>query len=402
MTPTPPLAGSHTPDTLELLWERNRRLFQVAFWLLLVGLLGYYGVRYYEQWQLNAKWSDFAASALLTETYSPAKAEMDLASPAAAVSTLLQELRETPATALEAALARADESQAPFLLWLLVNKAVIESDGDAANRHAETLRARFPNHPLCVESAYPIQVREPKDDPAADKPKSKDKGKAKPQQPVEPELLPATPGSSLGMLLQQLQAAKAFVPPSHFAKPEIPADAPRYRVSLEGEYGEIVIALLPQKAPLHCAKFESLAASDFWNGIKVDEVARPGTSRWSEQVREFHFGFESTRTEANRADWDTTSASVADNLVEEVSPLSHFEGAVAARSRDGKSEVDRLYVCGSDAPARDEHRQVFGYVVEGIEAVRRICDVSLARSEDEVRGRGAPSENIVIKSVTKL
>jgi len=45
---------------------------------------------------------------------------------------------------------------------------------------------------------------------------------------------------------------------------------------------------------------------------------------------------------------------------------------------------------------------VFAYVVEGLENVRKICDASYDRSEDEEVGRGRPSENIAIKSVTKL
>jgi cyclophilin family peptidyl-prolyl cis-trans isomerase len=400
MTSTPPLAGSHTPDTLELLWERNRKLIQAAFWLLVAGLIGYYGLQYYERGQKNAQWSDFASSVLLTDTYSPQKTDGELASAESALSSLLTDLKETPTTELEAALARADAAQAPFLLWLLANKAARAGDAEAAAKARDSLRSRFPNHPLCAESDYPVQVRDPIPEDKDKKDKSDKDKQAKPDK--EPELQPAKAGSPIGIVVDQLQAAKAFSEPSQFRKPEIPPDAPRYRIAFEGDYGELVVALMPTAAPLHCAKFDSLVTSNFWNGIKVDEIIRPGSSRWGEQVREFHFGFESTRTEASRTDWDTTTASVADHVVEEVSPLSHFAGALAARSRDGKSEVDRLHLCETDSPSRDERRQVFGYVVEGIETLRRICDVDFARSEDQALGRGAPAENIVIKSITKL
>ena len=53
--------------------------------------------------------------------------------------------------------------------------------------------------------------------------------------------------------------------------------------------------------------------------------------------------------------------------------------------------VLRLYVTG--ATTRSAH---------AVENVRKICDASYDRSEDEEVGRGRPSENITIKSVTKL
>jgi cyclophilin family peptidyl-prolyl cis-trans isomerase len=159
-----------------------------------------------------------------------------------------------------------------------------------------------------------------------------------------------------------------------------------------------------QEAPKTCAKFEELATAKFWDGIKVDEIMRPSSrqNRFMEPTRQFHFGFETTRTEANRADWDTSTASKDERTVQEFTNLSHFPGAIAARMRDGKSEVDRLYICESDSPSQDDQRMVFAYVVEGLETVRKVCDANFDRAEDEESGRGRPSDTITIKSVTKL
>ena len=82
--------------------------------------------------------------------------------------------------------------------------------------------------------------------------------------------------------------------------------------------------------------------------------------------------------------------------------LSNFPGAVAARSADGKSEVDRLWICADDRADPDGSRQVFAYVVEGLETVRSICEVDFAQEDDELRGFGKPAENIAIESVVKV
>ncbi|MEQ1631401.1 MAG: peptidylprolyl isomerase [Planctomycetota bacterium] len=360
-------------------------------------MLGFYGLKFYQQTQLNKKWSDFSAATLLNSTYSPANGDPRNASSFEAIGTMLDELRDTTDAHFDSALAKADAAQKPYLLWLKACRAARVGDLESATKAADQLKADYPKHPLCAQSGYPVQVRQ-----EVEKPKD-DKQKAKTEE-EEPELKPALAGSAVEMLVLNLKAAKEFVAPKQFVQPTIPADAPRYKVTLEGEYGEFVIALMTTAAPKMSAKFEELAAQNYWDGVKVDEIVRPGSrrNRFMEPTRQFHFGFESTKTEANRVDWDTTTASKEERTVEEFTGLSHFPGAVAARMRDGKSEIDRLYISESDSPSQDEQRQVFAYVVEGLETVRKVCDASYDRAEDEEMGRGRPAENIAVKSVTKL
>ncbi len=390
------LEGAQAPNALELLWERNRRLVQALFWLLALGLMAYYGVKYYGQKQLDAKWSKFAAASFLHETYSPDKVDLPIQTIGyEAISTILDDLRDTSAEKFDKALATAEPEQVPYLLWLQANHAGRNGDIDKAVAIIDRLSSTYPNHPLVVSTGYPVQVRDEveKDPSAKEDPKDKDK---------EPELKPAVTGSIASVLIDRLKAAKDYVAPAQFKMPTIPADAPRYRFTLDGDAGSFVVALMTHEAPKHCAKFEEIVAEKFWEGIKVDEIARPGKSRWSEKIWQIHFGFEATKTEANRADWDTSVASKDNHVVEEITHLSHFPGAISARQRDGKSEVDRLYVSASDCASQDDSRQVFAYIVEGMETVKRVSESSFDRSEDEERGRGRPAENIVIKSVEKL
>lgn len=391
------LQGTQAPNAIEILWERYKRLVQGTFWLFILGMFAFYGVRYYEQTQHNKKWSEWSEAALLRAAYSPKDGDPRSASTFEAVANLLDELRDASDAHFSAALAKAEPAQKPYLMWLKACREARNGNVEAATKTAEELRAAYPKHALCASTAYPVQVRQP-----VDKPKDKDKKEA--QKDEEPELKAAVAGSSVEMLLQNLKAAKDFAQPPTFAKPTIPADAPRYKVTMEGEYGEFVIALMVKDAPKTCAKFEEIAASKFWEGIKVDELVRPASrrNRFMEPTRKFHFGFETTKTEANRADWDVSTASKDAHTVQEFTELSHFPGAVSARMRDGKNEVDRLYICESDSPSQDDQFTVFAYVVEGLETVRKVCDVSFERAEDEEVGRGRPAENIAIKSVTKL
>ena len=211
----------------------------------------------------------------------------------------------------------------------------------------------------------------------------------------------------VGLLRARIAALRQFEPPAQFQKPEIPTDAPKYRIKFGGPgvpgNGEVVIALMTQQAPELTKEFEKLAAEDFWKDIKVDEIQRPpaAAGRFANTLCQFHFGFASTRGE-DRSQWDTTKPS--EHLVDENTGLSHFPGAVAARlDADGKSQVDRLWIVGDDAAAQDGTRQVFAYVVEGMDVVKGICkDLPLSSAQEDQVGRGKPADNIKIESITKV
>lgn len=392
------MAQAAAPSALEMLWERHKRFIQAIFWLLVLGMFGYYALDFYQRSQIDKKWANFSTAALLSTAYTAdADADLRMYSSYESLGSLLDAVRDTTDDHFDRALAAADATQKPYLLWLKACRAAKVGDLDGATKAVEQLKSAYPTHTLCTSTAYPVQARELVE-------KEKEKEKKPVTEDEEPELKPAVAGAPADILLQNLKSAKEFGAPAQFVAPTIPADAPRYRITLDGEYGSFVIALLPGSAPKICAKFEELATKNFWDGIKVDEIARPSAkkNRFAEPLRQFHFGFESTRTEANRTDWDTTTASKEENTVTEFTNLSHFPGAVSARIRDGKCEVDRLYVCESDSPGQDDQSQVFAFVVEGLENVRKVCDAGFDRAEDDEIGRGKPGENIAIQSVTKL
>ena len=177
-----------------------------------------------------------------------------------------------------------------------------------------------------------------------------------------------------------------------------PADATKVKFELSGGYGSFVVALMPQ-APRHREAFLKLVEQGYWKDLAIDEIRRAPKNR--KQAQELHFGLESTRGADDRSKWTDTEASK--NQVDfEDSNLSHFSGAVSGRNAaDGKSCADRLWISVEDAPDHDGDRVVFGYVVEGLENLKKVCEAPMTTQEEE-QGIGKPSDTIRVTSVTKL
>ena len=264
-----------------------------------------------------------------------------------------------------------------------------ERNWERADKALADLESKFPKHSLVVSTSYPVQVREEvkkeeKDDTA---PRNK-----------KPELKPQRAGSPVSLLREQIASAKAFAPPTHFAKPEIPADSTKVKFDFS-DGSSITIALMMAKAPKQCAEFLNLVKREggpFWVGLSIDEIRRNGTGM-ARHPKQFHLGFETTK-EAERSKWTKTTPS--QHLVDfEANDLSHFEGAVAARAEaDGKSSADRFWVCGEDAAEEDGSRVVFGYVVDGLANVKKICEASMSAQEDEA-GIGLPADKVTVTAV---
>lgn len=384
MSAQPPkvLEGTEAPSQIEFLWERYRPLIWTVVGALIVALGVNYGWRYYNQLQTNETWSRFATTAGLDELYTSVEQPMGW-------TALTDALENVELADLEKGLASANDSQKPYLLLAIARKAMLESAWERAESALAELESKYPNHSLVKTSDYPVQVREPVEDDT--------KEPANPQK--RPELQPAEKGSAVSRMRAQLAAARAYSRPEQFAPIEPPADAPK--VKFEFSNGtSVTLALMREQAPQHVEAFLELARREggYWTGMAVDEIRRP--AQFNKQPREIHLGFASTR-EDDRTKWNTTEA--CEKEVEfEGSKLSHHPGAVSGRlGADGKSCADRFWIAADDAPVHDGERAVFGYVVEGLDAVKDIAEGALS-AQDEQRGQGRPTENIRVTSVTVL
>lgn len=376
------LAGTQAPSQIEFLWERYRSLFWVVVIAILAVLGANYGLKYYNQKNIDREWSAFSAAVDLDDAFGEAKQLW-------MHEALAERLRKKDQASIEAALTTASEGQKPFLMLALVRKAMADGQWDRAESLLSDLEKKYPNHSLVRSSDYPIQIRDAvKPDPDKPKPPS-----------ATPELKPIKSGSATAMLREQIQAARNFIAPSRLAQIPVPPDAKKVKFELSTG-GSFVVALMTEHAPKHVEAFLRLAAENggFWKGMAVDEIQRP--TDFQGTPRAMHLGFESTR-EDDRSKWITTEPS-KQPLDFETNELSHFPGAISARiESDGKSSADRFWIVADDAPRYDGERVVFGYVVEGLDVVKRVCDESMSAQEEQA-GRGKPAANIRVTSITIL
>jgi len=386
MTATPPqqLEGTESPSQVELLWDRYQKPFNMVITLALIAIAGFYALKWYRLQETNKSWSAFATSIGLDKVYTDSESRM---------SGLAEHLSRQDLATLEGYQAKADQSQRPFVLLAIARRAMGEKKWDRAESALAELESKHASHSLVVATDYPIQIR--------DRVKQEKEDQATAMPDKKPELKPARAGSAVQLLREQIAAARNFATPAQFLKPEIPASAPKVKFDFS-DGSSLTIALMPEHAPQHAERFLALAKQDggaFWVGLSIDEIQRSGKG-FSQRPKQFHLGFETTR-EAERSKWTKTDPSK--NEVEfGSSKLSHFAGAVAAREgADGKSAVDRFWVCAEDAAQFDGQRAVFGYVVDGLDNAIKICEAPMSVQEDET-GSGIPSDKITVTAVTVL
>ncbi len=378
MSATPPTAleGTHSPSPFDVLWDRYKSLILTIVGAIFLALLGNYAWKYFDQKGIDERWSKFAVSLSIDETYTDQSK---------AYSNLTEALEDIELATLEQDMASADAAQKPYYLLAIARKAMLEKNWDRAESALAELESGYPEHLLVKRSKAPVQSRDQEETEEDAKPGD------------EPKWADPKEGSVVSLMRDQIATAKEFTLPESFTKPEIPADALKVKFTVDG-YGSFVIAVMPQ-APKHLEKFRELAESEWWKGVAVDEIHR--STDTFEQPYSLHFGFASTKDETDRTKWTTTEAS--EHQVEyETTGLSHFAGAVAGRpGEDGKSCVDRLWISVDDEANLDGTRVVFGYVTEGLDVLRSICDAGMSAQEEE-RGRGKPEEDIRITAVEIL
>lgn len=378
------------PNQINLLWERYRSLVYVVV-LAILGAMGvHYFLRMREQARVDAEWLTFAQNIGLQSAYG-SKEQFEL--PESLVAGGVASLKELDLAKLESSLEAAPAHLKPYYLFAVACKAKLGNEFDKATQTLDKLAAAYPQHLLVKDTEYPVQVRRQEPETEDKKPPTANK---------KPTLKPASKGSAVQLLREQIAAAKAFQMPSQFARVQVPADATKYK--FETGKGSFVIALMPQ-AKLHRDAFMKLADAQppFWEGLAIDEIRRPAKAM--KRPMELHFGFESSRSE-DTTKWASKEPSM--NQVEfEDTNLSHFAGAVCGRPEadgdsSGKSCVDRLWISVDDNAQEDGERVVFGYVVEGLDVLKAICELPMSSTQEDERGEGRPNDLVRITKVTKL
>ena len=131
--------------------------------------------------------------------------------------------------------------------------------------------------------------------------------------------------------------------------------------------GEVVIALLPDVAPLHTARMKELARAGHYDNVSFHRVI----DGFMAQTGDVQFGNSSLESfDLKRAG---TGGSNLPDLPAEFSNMPHEKGTLSmARSSDPNSGNSQFFICLESAPHLDRNYTVFGKVIEGMDFVDKI------------------------------
>lgn len=127
------------------------------------------------------------------------------------------------------------------------------------------------------------------------------------------------------------------------------------------EYGDIIIRLYPEVAPITVANFQSLISEQFYDGVIFHRVVKDFVIQAGEPV------------EGNDKEYPSIKGEFALNGVE--NNLKHIRGVVstARTSVDMNSGSTQFYICQQSASSLNSRYAAFGYVVSGMDVVDAIA-----------------------------
>jgi len=196
-----------------------------------------------------------------------------------------------------------------------------------------------------------------------------------PEQPCEPMTF-----AEINTLLQKVKAAPAE--PVH--KKEV--------AILETNFGAVVIALYPDKAPKHCESFKKLVKAGFFDCTKFHRI-----------VKDFMIQGGDILTRDQDPNNDGTG-SPGYTLPAEFNDLPHGAGVLSmARSQDVNSAGSQFFICLSRERTKhlDGKYTVFGKVIGGMDVVNEIAKIKTIARQPGMEP-SSPVEDIIIKKAYML
>lgn len=172
--------------------------------------------------------------------------------------------------------------------------------------------------------------------------------------------------------------------------PAVPGVGEKVAV-METSVGRIVIMFLEGAAPHHVANFQDLAEKKFYDGTRFHRCI-PGFM--------VQGGDPYTRNLESSSAWGTggyVEGGAKRQVKAEFNKIHHVRGIVSmARSADPDSASSQFFIVTSDSQFLDGKYSAFGKVVQGMDVADKIVKTGDANDN----GRVAPSEAVVVKSVT--
>lgn len=142
---------------------------------------------------------------------------------------------------------------------------------------------------------------------------------------------------------------------------------PQYVITVtqgEKKLGQIVLELMPEVAPKHCANFDSLVAAKAYDGTAFHRV-----------IPNFMIqGGDPNSVSGPKETWGMGNPSQT-RVPAEFSTVPHKRGILsAARSQDPNSASSQFFICVADSPWLDRQYTVYGQVISGMEVADAIVN----------------------------
>ena len=155
------------------------------------------------------------------------------------------------------------------------------------------------------------------------------------------------------------------------------------KVTIETNFGKIVIELLPNLAPETVRSFVKLAKTSFYDGVLFHRVI-PGF-----MIQ----GGDPNTKKPDRSKWGTGGPGY--NIKAEFNSKSHLRGIVSmARAVDPDSAGSQFFIVTTDSTFLDRQYTVFGQVIEGMEVADKIVD--LPRDKNDCPNQEAKMLHVTI------
>lgn len=144
------------------------------------------------------------------------------------------------------------------------------------------------------------------------------------------------------------------------------------------DFGELVVKLRPDLAPISAQNFKDLVARHYYDGLNFHRVM-PGFM--------IQGGAGSETLTPIKGEF---SANGVEN------PLLHVRGVLSmARTRVMDSATSQFFLMHADYPSLNGNYAAFGYIVAGLETVDRVCEIPLGSNGSE---QSVPQVDVIIDS----
>ena len=152
-------------------------------------------------------------------------------------------------------------------------------------------------------------------------------------------------------------------------------------------YGDVVIRLRPDIAPITVANFQSLVAKGFYNGLTFHRIYKG-------------FMIQGGDPKGDGTGGSGTSIKGEFKINGVQNDLSHITGVIsmARRSTPYDSATSQFFICNADASASLDGKYAgFGYVVAGLDVVLTVSEVEVKASASGENS--VPVEPVVIEKI---